>query len=91
MTYLHDWVKSTLGHGETMCRRCKITNREAGVLGRMNECDVPPPPDETENYLRTILHCCMKARGLTPLGTPTEDAAVDALKMIYAASKEGHP
>lgn len=39
----HDWVKSTLGHGETMCSRCFITNREAAVLGRSNDCDVPPP------------------------------------------------
>ena len=38
----HDWVPSTLGHGETMCRRCAITNREAAVLGRI-ECDTPPP------------------------------------------------
>lgn len=40
--WLHDWVKSTLGHGEQMCRRCLITNREAAVLNRLNECDVPP-------------------------------------------------
>lgn len=38
----HDWVKSTLGHGETMCSRCKVTNREAAAIG-MVECDVPPP------------------------------------------------
>lgn len=38
----HDWVPSTLGHGETMCRLCTITNREAAVLGKLNECDVPP-------------------------------------------------
>lgn len=41
---LHDWVKSTLGHGDTMCSRCFITNREAAVLGRLNACDVPPRP-----------------------------------------------
>jgi hypothetical protein len=42
----HDWTKSTLGHGESMCRRCKITNREAAVLGKLNDCDVPAPqPD----------------------------------------------
>lgn len=38
----HDWVKSTLGHGEQMCSRCKITNREAAALGQLNDCDVPP-------------------------------------------------
>ena len=39
----HDWIKSTLGHGETMCSRCFITNREAAAIGEM-ECSVPPPP-----------------------------------------------
>lgn len=38
----HDWVKSTLGHGETMCRNCFITNREAAALGCLEVCDVPP-------------------------------------------------
>jgi hypothetical protein len=38
---LHEWVLSTLGHGEVMCRRCLITNREAAVLGRLNRCDAP--------------------------------------------------
>lgn len=37
----HDWVPSNLGHGETMCRRCYITNREAAIL-RQFLCDVPP-------------------------------------------------
>jgi hypothetical protein len=37
----HDWIPSTLGHGETMCRNCSITNREAAVLGTLNECDAP--------------------------------------------------
>jgi hypothetical protein len=38
----HKWVRSTLGHGETMCEFCKITNREAAVLGRLNECEHAP-------------------------------------------------
>lgn len=38
----HDWIKSTLGHGETMCKHCRITNREAAVLGLLNECDKAP-------------------------------------------------
>lgn len=29
----HKWIKSTLGHGEAMCKRCLMTNREAWVLG----------------------------------------------------------
>jgi hypothetical protein len=39
----HDWIKSTLGHGEMMCSRCFITNREAAALGVTNTCDVLPP------------------------------------------------
>ena len=38
----HKWVRSTLGHGEFMCARCCVTNREAAVLGLI-ECDPPPP------------------------------------------------
>lgn len=45
----HDWIPSTLGHGETMCRRCFVTNREAAVLGIANECDVPPPEPKAAN------------------------------------------
>lgn len=45
----HDWIPSTLGHGETMCRRCFITNREAAALGLTNSCDVPPPAPESNN------------------------------------------
>lgn len=29
----HDWKVSTLGHGDTMCARCFITNLEAAALG----------------------------------------------------------
>lgn len=28
----HDWTPSTLGHGETMCKSCGITNREAAAI-----------------------------------------------------------
>ncbi len=35
---MHDWIPSTLGHGETMCRWCRVTNREAAVIGTLNEC-----------------------------------------------------
>jgi|SRR6266404_1436599 len=45
----HDWVKSTLGHGETMCSRCCITNREAAVLGVADSCDVTPPAPAAVN------------------------------------------
>lgn len=34
----HNWIPSTLGHGETMCSRCKITNREAAALGESLIC-----------------------------------------------------
>ena len=35
----HEFVKSTLGHGETMCTRCRGTNRELAVLG-LSDCPV---------------------------------------------------
>jgi hypothetical protein len=41
MTKPHDWKPSTLGHGESMCRACFITNREAAALGLLNDCDAP--------------------------------------------------
>lgn len=44
----HDWIKSTLGHGETMCSRCFVTNREASAIG-MVECDVSPVPPKPTN------------------------------------------
>lgn len=42
----HEWTNSTLGHGETMCSRCGITNREAAVLGEMDHCpkEMTSPP-----------------------------------------------
>lgn len=42
MPYLHDWIPSTLGHGESMCKRCCMTNREAMALRCFNDCSVPP-------------------------------------------------
>jgi hypothetical protein len=35
----HDWIKSTLGHGELMCKRCLVTNREATALGILDKCE----------------------------------------------------
>ena len=42
----HDWIPSTLGHGEAMCRCCLITNREAAILGQLNNCSVPPEKEK---------------------------------------------
>lgn len=44
----HAWVPSTLGHGETMCSRCFVTNREAAAIG-MLVCDAPAPKPDNEN------------------------------------------
>ena len=38
----HDYVPSPLGHGETMCRYCKGTNRENAIISP-NHCDARPP------------------------------------------------
>lgn len=40
MSEQHLWIPSTLGHGEQMCSRCRMTNREAMVLGM--DCLAPP-------------------------------------------------
>lgn len=37
-TVTHKWERSTLGHGELMCTKCKITVLEARALGEENEC-----------------------------------------------------
>ena len=47
----HNWIDSTLGHGESMCSRCFITNREASAIGA-HECDAPPPKPANENSTR---------------------------------------
>lgn len=44
----HDWIPSTLGHGDTMCRRCFVTNLEAAAIG-ITECDPPLPKAANEN------------------------------------------
>lgn len=38
----HQWVASTLGHGEQMCARCGGTNRELAALGEMDHCSNAP-------------------------------------------------
>jgi hypothetical protein len=45
----HNWIKSTLGHGDTMCSRCFMTNREAAALGVSDSCDVLPPTPKSAN------------------------------------------
>lgn len=45
----HDWIPSTLGHGDAMCRFCKITNREAAAIGQW-ECLSVPVPAETGTH-----------------------------------------
>lgn len=52
----HKWVKSNLGHGETMCEYCRITNREAAVLGELNACSkAPASPSKRVERLETAL------------------------------------
>lgn len=44
----HSWVRSTLGHGETMCSRCFMTNREAAALRVLHgPCEPSQPGEET--------------------------------------------
>lgn len=37
----HIWVPSKFGHGESMCKHCFVTNREAAVLGILGKCNAP--------------------------------------------------
>ncbi len=39
----HEWTRSTLGHGETMCKLCAGTNRELAVIGDLDHCEKNPP------------------------------------------------
>ena len=34
----HDWLVSTLGHGELVCGACHATNREIIFIGDPNHC-----------------------------------------------------
>lgn len=45
----HEWIPSTLGHGDAMCRFCKITHREAAAIGQW-ECLSVPVPAETGTH-----------------------------------------
>lgn len=95
----HDWVKSTLGHGEAMCSRCLITNREAAVLGKLNACDVPrhlPPqrvtamikpdqiPDAVADSMREFFH----TRGDAQKAIAAAPAMAEEIKRLRALNAE---
>jgi hypothetical protein len=51
----HDWIPSTLGHGNLMCRRCWATDLEAAAIGLIDcpgsgriECEGVKAPVEPE-------------------------------------------
>jgi hypothetical protein len=51
----HSWIKSTLGHGETMCQWCHTTNREAAALGILDKpCDRAPTPKGLHSSQATV-------------------------------------
>lgn len=90
MTLKHDWIPSTLGHGELMCARCKMTNREAVALRKLNRCEEKRTEEELADrvHLKAIFICCMRARGLTVLNIPVEDAALDAMEVVLKEGRE---
>lgn len=51
----HDWIPSSLGHGETMCRYCYGTNRELAVLGQLNHCDKAPDPNDPDRIKKRAI------------------------------------
>lgn len=60
----HNWIASTLGHGDLMCADCHITNLEASALGVVGTCTpegrrpnltiVPKPTVDEEIKLQAI-------------------------------------
>lgn len=44
----HEWISSTLGHGDLMCKKCMITSAEARVLGLVNDCQHEPATPSQE-------------------------------------------
>jgi hypothetical protein len=89
----HDWIPSTLGHGETMCRRCKITNREAAALGVEDRCSANPPPrsfDIWTIYYNTSDHPGMYVARRFDVDVPTSDMFVaDTLDEVRALLPPG--
>jgi hypothetical protein len=54
----HVWVPSMLGHGDAMCRRCLITNREAAAIGQTGcggEMSTRPTPVD---WIKLLLDLC---------------------------------
>lgn len=46
----HEWVMSTVGHGEYQCKHCLITNREAWALDELDKlCPARAAADKEEN------------------------------------------
>ena len=62
----HNWIRSTYGHGETMCTKCGVTNREASVL-RMYKCErlgAPPKvPTRSDNVILFTPKRALRAEG----------------------------
>jgi hypothetical protein len=62
----HEWILSTLGHGETMCKFCHITNREAAVLRQTDEpcpnapaqASAPAANDKTQEAVNLLQKWC---------------------------------
>lgn len=78
----HDWIKSTLGHGETMCRNCSITNREADVLGCLDVCDAAPVPSG-----QTVIEAASNNFGLTVADLDERREAI--ARMLYPTTFMG--
>jgi hypothetical protein len=53
----HDWIASTLGHGNKMCSRCFVTDMEAAAIG-MFICDPPGPKAANENNPKIVETPC---------------------------------
>jgi hypothetical protein len=83
--FKHNWVRSTLGHGDTMCSKCKITNREAAVLGKLNMCEVPDAEakDERDGDGTTPRVQCSRVIREDCEVTINADQLLDMLRTVY--------
>ena len=56
----HDWLPTTIGNGEKICRRCWNTNTQLAAAGQLLECTepgrpVPPPQLPPEVFIEYAL------------------------------------
>ncbi len=83
----HIWVRSTLGHGDQMCSRCKITNREAAALGELNVC-YSETETETNATIATLTAERDQWKSISTASASSSQAVADRNIALTAALEE---